>query len=406
MTNPITVTYPTQNGLATVSGFVSASLPTEFSGVATLSFTFDLNDARLPDPMFITMSGDFQVNANNLGSARNSQIKLNILDQGITAVYDVPDIYNDDCVNNIDLLALIYAYGSTPGDVNYNGRTDISIEGFFGQIGRDGIISFADLVLMAQFYGTCAGQPVSRIVPRDQVSDLRVDGALQLSSETVDGQLIVTVSAENMSDLYAHHLQLSYPADILTPTTIESGDFLSDGGIETAFIPVIGDGVITLDGSSLGQVGGVSGSGVLATITFEVKQTGSYDLEWLTVQALNSQTGTLSGITADGTSGTVKWTPQVQVPAAYALRQNYPNPFNPKTTIKFDLPVTDEVNLSVYDLSGKLVQTLVSGSMDAGYHQVVWNGTDEQGQSVSSGVYLYRLSAGTYQQTQRMILMK
>jgi len=86
---------------------------------------------------------------------------------------------------------------------------------------------------------------------------------------------------------------------------------------------------------------------------------------------------------------------------------NHPNPFNPSTTIKFTLPEAAAVTMQIFDVSGRLVNTLVSdASYDSGSYQVVWDGKNPRGQVVSSGVYFYRVDAGEYSKTRRMTLLK
>ncbi|UCD39231.1 MAG: carboxypeptidase regulatory-like domain-containing protein [Fidelibacterota bacterium] len=95
------------------------------------------------------------------------------------------------------------------------------------------------------------------------------------------------------------------------------------------------------------------------------------------------------------------------IPEAYALRANYPNPFNPTTTIVFELPKAGAVSLKIYDLTGKLIRTLVNESRSAGYHRVVWDGKDGGGALVATGVYFYRIEAGkAFAKTRKMVLMK
>jgi len=95
-----------------------------------------------------------------------------------------------------------------------------------------------------------------------------------------------------------------------------------------------------------------------------------------------------------------------EIPASYSLSQNYPNPFNPSTTIRFALPATSHVKLSIYSIDGQLVKTLVDDSKDAGNYSVVWNGTNNLGSQVASGMYIYRIDAGNFVNTKKLMLMK
>ncbi len=99
-------------------------------------------------------------------------------------------------------------------------------------------------------------------------------------------------------------------------------------------------------------------------------------------------------------------TSTAEVPNEIGLHQNYPNPFNPATEISFTLPTGGNVKLEVYNLLGQRVRSLISGFYEAGSYTVTWDGTDEAGHSLSSGVYLYRLEAGDLEQTRKMMLLK
>lgn len=85
---------------------------------------------------------------------------------------------------------------------------------------------------------------------------------------------------------------------------------------------------------------------------------------------------------------------------------NYPNPFNPETTISYQLSENSEVELKIYNIKGKKVKQIVSDQLLAGQHSVVWNGRDDNGESVSSGIYFYKLKTDNYEETKRMILLK
>ncbi|KAA3606899.1 MAG: T9SS C-terminal target domain-containing protein [Calditrichaeota bacterium] len=90
----------------------------------------------------------------------------------------------------------------------------------------------------------------------------------------------------------------------------------------------------------------------------------------------------------------------------YKLAQNFPNPFNPSTTISYQIAKDTRVNLKIYNIKGEFVKELTSGLQKEGSHNVVWNGTDENGKSVSNGTYFYKLQAGTFTKTNKMILLK
>ncbi|HEU4929639.1 MAG TPA: PA domain-containing protein, partial [Candidatus Krumholzibacteria bacterium] len=100
-------------------------------------------------------------------------------------------------------------------------------------------------------------------------------------------------------------------------------------------------------------------------------------------------------------------TEEVTMPKArIELAQNAPNPFNPSTTIRFTLPVSERVGLAIYSASGALVRMLVDETRERGSHDVSWDGRDSAGNPVSSGVYFYRLTAGKFSDSRKMVLLK
>jgi len=108
---------------------------------------------------------------------------------------------------------------------------------------------------------------------------------------------------------------------------------------------------------------------------------GAYGGADSAISAIDSQTGIL--------------------PQNYSISDNYPNPFNASTLIRYELPVRSCVRISIYDILGRMVCALQDGEKPAGYHQVIWNADD-----ISSGVYFYKIQAGDYKETRKMMLMK
>ncbi len=93
-------------------------------------------------------------------------------------------------------------------------------------------------------------------------------------------------------------------------------------------------------------------------------------------------------------------------PASFPILYNYPNPFNPVTHLRYNLPEDALVNITIYDMMGRQVSTLVSSQQTAGFKSVLWNATNDKGAPVSAGLYLYTIEAGQFRQTKKMVLLK
>jgi hypothetical protein len=95
-----------------------------------------------------------------------------------------------------------------------------------------------------------------------------------------------------------------------------------------------------------------------------------------------------------------------EIPSVFALFQNYPNPFNPSTTIRYQLPVPVKVRLVLYNVLGQAVRTLVDADQQAGTYALEWDGVNDNGLRVGSGVYFYRIEAGSFVQNRKMTFLK
>jgi len=111
--------------------------------------------------------------------------------------------------------------------------------------------------------------------------------------------------------------------------------------------------------------------------------------------------GALGKTGADGDQLTTE-----TMPEGFSLGQNFPNPFNPTTLINYGLPKATNVRLTVFNTLGQKVATLVHQHELAGFKQVIWNGTDDNGRAVAGGVYIYRMEAGDFVQTKKLLLLK
>ena len=164
---------------------------------------------------------------------------------------------------------------------------------------------------------------------------------------------------------------------------------------------VVTNGVFSVSPDNFGL--GI-GDSILLEVQFTPVQ-GGLEVGWLWM-VNNGVVDTLdvyvSGI-GEGPTGIVG---EEAIPRRYAVSQNYPNPFNPVTLIHYELPRDSEVSLTVYNLLGQKVRSLVSGYQGAGRYDVEWRGDNDLGHPVGSGVYIYRFVAGDYDRTLKMILMK
>ena len=119
----------------------------------------------------------------------------------------------------------------------------------------------------------------------------------------------------------------------------------------------------------------------------------------------------LTGVTPVVREGSITLQPTdvpspVPLPSEVGLKQNYPNPFNPTTEIEFALPDARFTKLTVFNILGQTVRNLLSDKEEAGYHKIIWNGRDNAGSGVPSGTYFYKLEAGDFTQTMKMIMLK
>jgi hypothetical protein len=171
------------------------------------------------------------------------------------------------------------------------------------------------------------------------------------------------------------------------------GDFTSAGGVSARHVARFNTQTNTWSTLGTGSQNGVNDYVyALAVVGNEVFVGGSF----------TSAGGIASTFIARWNSGTSR-VEQLSptAPKTFLLEQNYPNPFNPSTTIRYQLPVASEVKLEVYDVLGKKIATLVNERQSAGSYQVVWNAS-----GLSSGTYFYRLQAGTFVETKKMIMVK
>lgn len=271
----------------------------------------------------------------------------------------------DNKVDVADLALFASAYGASAGAGTYTTTFDFN---------NDGVINIADYAAFAKaFTGSAAlGKTES------------LENANGKLSVEFQGNLAI-VRANGLSN--AQGVQFDFAAQGARFVKVEDGAAFNGNSLSTY---VENDNAVTY--AVAGTNGQKVNAGVIAVFQLDSKATEVKLSNVRVVESFVAKAG--ADVTAQG------------VPTEFALDQNYPNPFNPTTTIRFSLPETSNVTLQIFDIKGRLVKTLVTGQVEAGVHAINWNATDNAGAPVASGVYLYRVQAGSFTKINKMTLLK
>jgi hypothetical protein len=290
-------------------------------------------------------------------------------------------------------------YGQAPTG-NYN-RCDVGPTDDYSRLGiplPDDFVGFEDLMMFALNYGVVS--PAGKVVP---FLTEPADGALALSLEELvagpEGEVQVALRlGGNTNEVKGLSTAVTYDASELEFVSARLSDAMVSPLAEMFFWSGGQDGRVQVDLAVLGTGVTIGGSGDVAVLTFRALG-GEYALG-LTDALLRGVenedlTAELSGLESTTTT-----------PTAFRLSQNVPNPFNPRTVVSYEVPQASEVTIQVYDVTGRLVRTLVDGTVEPGRYSVAWDGTDARGESVGSGVYFCVMDAPAYHATHKMMLLK
>ncbi|MCX6831827.1 MAG: cohesin domain-containing protein [candidate division Zixibacteria bacterium] len=198
--------------------------------------------------------------------------------------------------------------------------------------------------------------------------------------------------------------EITYDPTKLEYVSTVEGKELAASQLPVFFKALTSPKQISVSAAVLGNGSTFDGSGLIATISFRLLGSGKTTVR-LTRADIRDK-GNRSLVAENIQLPEAETVASVDVPATYEIEQNQPNPFNPETVIKYGLPSATQVSIRIYNVVGQLVKTLVDDYQPAGQHQVVWNGTNENGERMASGIYLYRFATPDYQKTIRMTLLK
>jgi len=290
------------------------------------------------------------------------------------------DLNGDLVVESSDFAIFAANYGKS---MAANPTTFISAADYM----VDGVIESSDFAIFAANYGTSA--KVAKMSVDLPMSTIGMSIATEMDAAT--SMMYVSVSADDVQNLMGFALNLTYNTDAL--------EFVENSVNGTVGLQItrniVADEYIHIADMFIGEQ--FSGT---VTLGFKVK--GSYDE--LSFEIPNGSVYTGENYEEMGINS-VESTYKV-APSVYALSKNYPNPFNPTTTIDYSIPQAGNVELVIYNTAGQKIRTLINQMQDASFYKVVWDGRDESGQSVASGIYFYRLVAGNFSKIEKMTLIK
>jgi hypothetical protein len=302
-------------------------------------------------------------------------------------------------VNDADINFLGGEYHQAPSGAPWN-QCDVgpTVHEDYSRVGLpkpDNFIGFEDLMIFAMNYGVVA----PRIVP---FLPGTADEALALSLAEVsregDEVKVALRLSGNAGEVKGFSASVEFDAAQLEFVSAALTSDMQSPLARVFFWAGCEDSAVKVDLAVLGTDVTIGGSGDAAVLTFRVLS-GDYALEFADATLRGADNEAL----AADLNGCVS---HPEVPTAFRLVQNAPNPFNPRTTVAYDVPVSSEMSIRVYDVTGRLVTTLVDGVVEPGRHAVTWNGTNDAGEGVGTGVYFCVMDATDYHATRKMTLLR
>lgn len=288
----------------------------------------------------------------------------------------------------------------------------VTNSGLLGDVDLDGFVTTLDALLVLNHVVNPTVYPLP-LAQQRWAADVKVDGVIGAYDAA---SILVKAGGGNF-----------LPKDAPAAGTVEFGTFTADKGVFTLPINVKNTSGVKSVYSEI-QLGnaveftGVNGKlpeGWVMTSNFEngtlkIAMAGLTPLTDGSIAFVNlslkdkeaSVSVQGSTIMNDQIAGALNAVKVKEIPSEFSLSQNYPNPFNPTTSIKYAISENARVTLTIYNVLGQVVRTLVNAEQESGYYTVRWDGTNDFGGKVSSGIYIYRISAGSFTSTVKMNLLK
>ncbi len=321
--------------------------------------------------------------AGNLSSSPNTDV--------VSTNYILGDMNLDDDITFVDDFGKFStSYLLSTGDAGFLADADFgpTSDGYgTGLPMPDGIVDLEDLIIMGMNYDTynaAAKHEFNGDTPKPSTQELNI--IADISDYQQQDEFTVTIRTDNSSVIKAYSLVLEFNTNDAELISVEAGEIHKNAPVDIFYVDT--------DESSINITGMVLGSEFegeeMVKLTFKTKS-GNFQIESKDLIVRDNQNNDLE--TTFDRVGKI-------IPDNFALDQNYPNPFNPSTTIEFSLPMESDYSLTIFNITGQKVH-VVDGRSPAGKVTIQWNAEKN-----SSGIYFYKLSAGTFSSTKKMVLLK
>jgi hypothetical protein len=293
------------------------------------------------------------------------------------------DFTSDSKVNLLDFAYFVFAY-TNPGE--FDPLFDLSVNGV------------VDLVDFAQFVSQYGKSLSKSTILSDGVN---INGSLELKTEQSSDNVTIKILGKSFESLAGYGMDVVYDPKQYSFVDAQDGGFLtSDGGVAPIFLKKDDNGRISIANilsNYANEAVTPDGDGVVAII--KLRRTGNGGGAISVENAVVVDRALKVNVLANVSIASL-------LPDKFELKQNYPNPFNPTTTIEVALPQNEFVTLAIYNSAGQIVKTIVSQNLTAGVYKFVWDGTNNAGMRVASGMYIYKIKAGSFTQFKKMMLIK
>ena len=331
-------------------------------------------------------AGTYDISAKAEGFLRQTLQNVTVPSTSVNFSLLAGDCDGDNDVDLEDFNILAASFGSVQGDPNYNSSCDFN---------GNGAVDLPDFALLAGNFLQTGDAAPERVID---------DFNMRLSSRTAGDETEISLEGD-VPSLYAYAVQVEFDPRKVQMQNIEPGRALSDEKVLYR-VKLERPGLATVLVSLIGRREGLNEAGELLKVRFKLNDTHA------AVKLLNGALITVKELN----EGKTVMLPEMSltlhaVPTMTSLGQNYPNPFNPETWIPFRLAERAEVKIRIFDLSGRPVRVLDLGTLEPGYYDdrsraARWDGRNELGERVTSGVYIYQLLAGDKSLIRRMVILK